>query len=182
MAPDADKLRLRKAQLADEKENEDAVTQRIVTMKSLKGTEVCIDGGIYDIADFDHPGGEQILLFGGNDVTVQYKMIHPHHTSKHLEKMKKVGTATDYMPEYVHACHNANSYVLVRVVESWTHKHSFLSSLTLTDTSLILPLREKSKRKSSRLCVVEKSLELPDTLLVPSSTLVSSLVFSISGS
>jgi fatty acid desaturase (delta-4 desaturase) len=101
MAPDADKLRLRKAQLADEKKEVDATTQRIVTLKSLTGTEVCIDGGIYDIADFDHPGGEQILLFGGNDVTVQYKMIHPHHTSKHLEKMKRVGTVTDYECEYV---------------------------------------------------------------------------------
>eukprot|EP00544_Gedaniella_sp_CCMP2646_P006488 CAMPEP_0202487372 /NCGR_PEP_ID=MMETSP1361-20130828/5700_1 /ASSEMBLY_ACC=CAM_ASM_000849 /TAXON_ID=210615 /ORGANISM="Staurosira complex sp., Strain CCMP2646" /LENGTH=461 /DNA_ID=CAMNT_0049116729 /DNA_START=10 /DNA_END=1395 /DNA_ORIENTATION=- len=100
MAPDADKLRLRKAQLADEKKDVDATTQRIVTLKSLTGTEVCIDGGIYDIADFDHPGGEQILLFGGNDVTVQYKMIHPHHTSKHLEKMKRVGTVTDCECEY----------------------------------------------------------------------------------
>jgi len=112
MAPDADKLRLRKAQLADDKENEDATQeQRIVTMKSLSGTEVCVDGVIYDIADFDHPGGEQILLFGGNDVTVQYKMIHPHHTSKHLEKMKRVGTATDYVCEYVSNANFDDSFV-----------------------------------------------------------------------
>ena len=76
-----------------------ATTQRIVTLKSLTGTEVCIEGGIYDIANFDHPGGEQILFFGGNDVTVQYKMIHPLHTSKLLEKMKRVGTVPDYSSE-----------------------------------------------------------------------------------
>ena len=38
-----------------------------------------------------HPGGDSVLLFGGNDVTVQYKMIHPYHTSKHLEKMAVMG-------------------------------------------------------------------------------------------
>ena len=54
---------------------------------------------IYDIADFQHPGGESILLFGGNDVTLQYKMIHPYHTSKHLEKMKRVGKVPDYKSE-----------------------------------------------------------------------------------
>ena len=55
------------------------------------------------ISDFDHPGGDQIKLFGGNDVTVQYKMIHHRHymNSDHfLSKMKKVGYVTDYVPEY----------------------------------------------------------------------------------
>lgn len=42
-----------------------------------------------------------MLLFGGNDVTVQYKMIHPYHTQHHLEKMKKVGKVSDYNVEYV---------------------------------------------------------------------------------
>ena len=72
---------------------------RISTLKSLAPTEIVIDGAIYDITDFDHPGGESIQLFGGNDVTVQYKMIHPYHTEKHLEKMKRVGTVPDYSSE-----------------------------------------------------------------------------------
>jgi fatty acid desaturase (delta-4 desaturase) len=69
------------------------------SLKGLKGTEVAIEGVIYDIADFVHPGGESIKFFGGNDVTVQYKMIHPYHTNKHLEKMTVVGVAADYEPE-----------------------------------------------------------------------------------
>lgn len=176
MAPDADKLRLRKAQLADEKEEVDATTQRIVTLKSLTGTEVCIEGGIYDIADFDHPGGEQILLFGGNDVTVQYKMIHPHHTSKHLEKMKRVGTVTDYECEYVHS---------MRATEKESFTTSFVSNTLLslhTDTSLILHLNETLKRKSSRLSAADGSLVRQDTLRAPFSTLDSSLDSSICGS
>ena len=96
MAPDADKLRQRKA-VAKEKEAEDAATrERICTIKGLKGNEVAIEGVIYDITSFDHPGGASIGIFGGNDVTVQYKMIHPYHTKKNLEKMKRVGVTTDY--------------------------------------------------------------------------------------
>lgn len=98
MAPDADKLRQRKTH-----EVVDAATKptdKVSTLKGLGGTEVVIDGVIYDIADFEHPGGESIKVFGGNDVTVQYKMIHPYHTSKHLEKMKRVGTVPDYTTDY----------------------------------------------------------------------------------
>jgi fatty acid desaturase (delta-4 desaturase) len=98
MAPDADTLRQRKK----EDVTHDAATQpgdKITSLKALGGTEVAIDGLIYDIKDFDHPGGESILLFGGNDVTVQYKMIHPYHTSKHLEKMRRVGKVVDYSTE-----------------------------------------------------------------------------------
>jgi fatty acid desaturase (delta-4 desaturase) len=78
----------------------DPATQSTRTLKSLKGTEIAIDGVIYDIADFVHPGGEVVKFFGGNDVTVQYKMIHPYHTSKHLDKMKMVGKVSDYNPDY----------------------------------------------------------------------------------
>ena len=53
-----------------------------VATSPLKPTEISIDGVVYDISSF----------FGGNDVTVQYKMIHLYHTEKHLEKMKAVGT------------------------------------------------------------------------------------------
>ena len=78
---------------------QDESTVLLRSTKALKGNEVAIDGIIYDIADFIHPGGEVVKFFGGNDVTVQYKMIHPHHTSKHLEKMKMVGKVVDYEPE-----------------------------------------------------------------------------------
>ena len=63
--------------------------ERISTIKGLLGpTEVAIDGVIYDLKDFEHPGGESIMVFlGSNDVTATYNMIHPYHTSKHLEKM-----------------------------------------------------------------------------------------------
>ena len=73
----------------------------IRSLKGLKGNEIAIEGGIYDIAQFVHPGGNVIKFFGGNDVTVQYKMIHPYHTVKHMEKMKVVGRVCDYEPEYV---------------------------------------------------------------------------------
>jgi fatty acid desaturase (delta-4 desaturase) len=99
MAPDADKLRLRKAQVDYDKDDSAATQERVCSLKTLSGTEVCIDGVIYDLQGFDHPGGESILVFGGNDVTVQYNMIHPYHTSKHLEKMKRVGTVTDFTCE-----------------------------------------------------------------------------------
>ena len=99
MAPDADKIRQRKAQEAIAVNEDKATELKVGSLKGLGGTEVVIDGVIYDIADFNHPGGESILIFGGNDVTVTYKMIHPYHTSKHLEKMKKVGTVPDYHSE-----------------------------------------------------------------------------------
>lgn len=97
MPPDANVLRQRKA--LEKEENDAATQQRISTLKGLSTTEVVIDGIIYDISDFNHPGGESIELFGGNDVTVTYKMIHPYHTSKHLEKMKAVGKVADYQLE-----------------------------------------------------------------------------------
>jgi len=80
---------------------DDAATRPALrSIKGLKGTEVAIDGTIYDISDFVHPGGEVVKFFGGNDVTVQYRMIHPYHTGKHLEKMRAVGKVVDYESEY----------------------------------------------------------------------------------
>ena len=101
MAPDADRLRQRRSKQLDDIVNSDATEPvlRISTLKTLGETEIVIDGAIYDIKDFKHPGGDSVLLFGGNDVTVQYKMIHPYHTKKHLEKMKRVGTVPDYSSE-----------------------------------------------------------------------------------
>jgi acyl-lipid (7-3)-desaturase (Delta-4 desaturase) len=102
MPPDADKLRLRKQQPlgAGEELINSSNSDRVVTkLEQLLNHEVCIDGVIYDLRGFDHPGGESIMIFAGNDVTVQYRMIHPYHTGKHLEKMKKVGKVADYMSE-----------------------------------------------------------------------------------
>ena len=101
MPPNADLSRLRHRLPADDKNDldEDQALQRATTLKQLRGTEVAIDGIIYDLTSFKHPGGDSVLIFGGNDVTVQYKMIHPHHSGKQLEKMKIVGRVTDYKPE-----------------------------------------------------------------------------------
>ena len=98
MPPDADTLRQRR-NAAVEQTATQATTERICALQHLKPTEVCIDGVIYDLSGFDHPGGESIHVFGGNDVTVQYKMIHPYHTDKHLQKMSRVGKVADYVAE-----------------------------------------------------------------------------------
>ena len=100
MPPDADTLRQRnnnKLQGSEFVSNNDTTTVR--SLQSLQPNEVCIDGIIYDINSFHHPGGASIHVFGGNDVTVQYKMIHPYHTDKHLEKMAKVGKVADFVTE-----------------------------------------------------------------------------------
>jgi acyl-lipid (7-3)-desaturase (Delta-4 desaturase) len=108
MGPDADKLRQRNTKqrqihgggIVESGELTSTNNDRVISkLDGLRNHEVCIDGVIYDLTSFDHPGGESILIFGGNDVTVQYKMIHPYHTSKHLEKMKKVGKVADYTSE-----------------------------------------------------------------------------------
>jgi len=101
MAPDADKLRKRTTAVATTGDvaTDDAATTPTKTLKALKANEVVIDGVIYDITSFDHPGGDSIHIFGGNDATVPYKMIHPYHTSKHLEKMKQVGVIPGYTCE-----------------------------------------------------------------------------------
>ena len=98
MAPDADTLRQRKSAAPSAAEQSTA-PERICSLSHLKPDEVCIDGVIYDLNSFDHPGGVSIQIFGGNDVTVQYKMIHPYHTEKHLAKMKRVGKVADYVAE-----------------------------------------------------------------------------------
>ena len=105
MPPNADTSILRnrittKVNAGNLVDTDDAATQSSLrSIKHLKGNEVAIDGIIYDITDFVHPGGEVVKFFGGNDVTVQYKMIHPYHTGKHLEKMKAVGKVVDYVAE-----------------------------------------------------------------------------------
>ena len=100
MPPDADKIRQRKTHedLMDNDQQPQLLDQ-VASVKQMGRNEIAIDGVIYDITDFDHPGGDSINIFGGNDVTVTYRMIHPYHTSKHLEKMKRVGTIQNYVSE-----------------------------------------------------------------------------------
>ena len=74
---------------------------RIDTLNNLKESEIAIEGIIYDLTGFEHPGGNIIHIFGGSDVTVQYKMMHTHHTPRHLEKLNMVGRVTDWKQEYV---------------------------------------------------------------------------------
>lgn len=103
MAPDASKLRRRLAHEEDgptEAINDDALDTNARSLKTLQGHEVAIDGIVYDLRSFNHPGGDSIFVFGGNDASIQYRMIHPFHTgNKHLEKLKKVGTIPDYTCE-----------------------------------------------------------------------------------
>jgi len=104
MAPNAEQVRLRNVakgiQTKDTTEDE-ATMPTLDSMKQLKSNEVAIEGVIYDLNSFVHPGGDSVKLFGGNDVTVQYKMIHPYHTAKHLQKMTKVGEVSNYKSHYL---------------------------------------------------------------------------------
>jgi cytochrome b involved in lipid metabolism len=74
MAPDADKLRQRHPVASDSPSKDVAETGQLCIVKSLKPHEVAIDGVIYDISSFDHPRGESIHIFEGNDATTQYKI------------------------------------------------------------------------------------------------------------
>lgn len=99
MAPNANQSGIRN-RLVGEKVKESATISTTLT-KDLKDNEVSIDGIIYDLNGFKHPGGDSIRVFGGNDVTVQYKMIHPLHSGKQLKKMRVVGKVSDYKQEYI---------------------------------------------------------------------------------
>lgn len=109
MPPNADQQRIRhrlnglnQNNDVDLDNQDEGATMDVRSVKELKGHEVAIEGIIYDISDFDHPGGGTINLFGGNDVSVQYRMIHPHHVSdRHLQKMKQVGKLSSYKPQYL---------------------------------------------------------------------------------
>jgi len=101
MPPNAAQTQLRHRLVGQKKDDLDEATESTILTKQLKDNEVAIEGTIYDMNGFYHPGGDSIRVFGGNDVTVQYKMIHPHHTSKHLKKMRVVGKVSDYKQEYL---------------------------------------------------------------------------------
>jgi len=103
MAPEAElrnRFHLKGKEAAAALTEPETTKSRICKTHELEGHEVAIEGIIYDITSFYHPGGDSIRIFGGNDVTVQYKMIHPFHSSKQLEKMKKLGIVEDYKTDY----------------------------------------------------------------------------------
>ena len=104
MAPDADKLRLQSGNvIVEENDAEDGNEIELPVFKNaqgLLGNLIAIDGIVFNLDGFNHPGGGQIKLFGGNDVTVQYKMIHPHHTGEQLKKLTVVGTLAKSDTEY----------------------------------------------------------------------------------
>lgn len=69
-------------------------------LDQLQAHEICLEGKIYSIKDFDHPGGESIQVFGGQDATVLYRMIHANHSKLyHTSKLPCVGVVTDYQSE-----------------------------------------------------------------------------------
>lgn len=106
MAPkiDSDSWKEKQANLATAQQDEDAIAEMVSTndyLKEVRQNEVLIDGDIFDLDSFDHPGGDSIKMFGGNDVTVMYRMIHPRHSEKYYaSKMKQVGTVKGYKNEY----------------------------------------------------------------------------------
>jgi fatty acid desaturase (delta-4 desaturase) len=106
MAPKVETWVDRKGNIKTEDKEEDllaaAATQsRTSAENHIKQNQVAIDGIIYDLDSFDHPGGDSINMFGGNDVSVLYRMIHPRHNEKyHTQKLKQVGTIKGYKSEY----------------------------------------------------------------------------------
>jgi fatty acid desaturase (delta-4 desaturase) len=62
-------------------------------------TLVAVGDDVYDLEHFAkvHPGGDEVLLFGGVDAMSYYKMIHPFHDEQRLMRTMapfKVGTIT----------------------------------------------------------------------------------------
>ena len=97
MAPDDEKVRLQNRNATEEKGVDETL---LSSVNDLSGNHFAIDGIVFSLDGFNHQGGEQIKLFGVNDVTVQYKMIHPHHTSKQLRKLQAVGSLPKSEIEY----------------------------------------------------------------------------------
>jgi len=99
MAPKIDQTNLETIQ-----QDEDALAEKTASVdyrSQIKQNQVVIDGGIFELDSFDHPGGDSITMFGGNDVTVMYRMIHPRHSPKYYaSKLRQVGTITGYQNEY----------------------------------------------------------------------------------
>lgn len=110
MAPKEESYLDRHGNLAVTSSEESNITDNgiLIDKKSVAGKEnlniqsnqIVIDGVIYSLDNFYHPGGDSIKMFGGNDATVMYKMIHPHHTKEyHTKKMTKVSGETKEIHE-----------------------------------------------------------------------------------
>lgn len=103
MAPKVENMVDRRGNLQTQDKEEDLVAAAATrsTETVIKPNQIIIDGIIYDLDSFDHPGGDSINMFGGNDVTIMYRMIHPRHSEKyHTQKLEKVGTIQGYESEY----------------------------------------------------------------------------------
>jgi len=78
--------------VSDQKD-EDKKELRVYTLDEVKASpNLCIlERGVYDIGKFAkfHPGGPDILYFGGQDATVHFYMIHP-----------AAGEIPDFMKKY----------------------------------------------------------------------------------
>jgi fatty acid desaturase (delta-4 desaturase) len=48
---------------------------------------IAIEDSVYDLTLFNHPGGDDIRIFGGHDVTPHYRSLHPNHNSDHYKKV-----------------------------------------------------------------------------------------------
>jgi hypothetical protein len=73
-------------------------------------------------------------------VTIQYKMIHPYHTDKHFEKMKRVGKVADFVMRYRYDNSELRSYAFDCAGESLcsSKQHDTnTTSFEFTDTSSI---------------------------------------------
>jgi len=157
MPPNADQSHLRQRFPAEKTFpiNDDSLIRsddisRVDSIHNLKDTEVAIDGVIYDLKGFNHPGGNSFLAFGGNDVTVMYHMIHPLHNSNHLKKLTKVGRVSDWKPEYV---------LYLTILFYLQRRYIVLSIfILLTDMILTQSLHKKLKEKFSRLLREEMNL------------------------
>lgn len=103
MPPNADQVYLRNRVKDVDKIDaaDDNATCPTIMLKNLRGNEIAIEGVIYDLDGFNHPGGDIIKMYGGNEVTNIYRMMHPHHKgSQKLKKLKKVGVASDWEREW----------------------------------------------------------------------------------
>jgi fatty acid desaturase (delta-4 desaturase) len=71
------------------------------SMEVLDSNEIIIDGWVYDLHRFSkiHPGGKAVLnVFGGNDVSIHYYMLHNHQIlrEKALAPFKLRQAETNY--------------------------------------------------------------------------------------
>merc|ERR1719480_432326 len=72
--------------------------RKFASLEDVDENHVVFEDGVYDLTGFQHPGGDDVNLFGGCDVTVAYRMIHAFHDSSgaRLKKsLKLIGQIED---------------------------------------------------------------------------------------